>query len=95
MRQRLRVCSWPGQVLLAAMVLMTLAAGLCLFDGDEHGTAGDGAPFDLCLGLAITSVPAVVLAFVAMHDLPFDAPDVVHVVALRGLDPPPKYITSS
>jgi len=72
------------------MVLMTVAIGLCLFDGDEHGTAGGGASFDLCFGLAITCVAAVVLTFVSTHDLPLDPPYVVHAVPLRRLDPPPK-----
>jgi hypothetical protein len=38
------------------MVLMTIAVGLYLFDGDEHETADSGAAFDLCFGLAITSI---------------------------------------
>ena len=72
------------------MVLMTIAVGLCLFDGDEHETADSGAAFDLCFGLAITSIAAVVLAFVSMHDLPVDPRNVVHAVPLRRLDSPPK-----
>ena len=82
-------------MLLAGMVVMILAAGLCLFDGDEHGTAGDGASFDLCLGLAITSVAAFILAFVTTYELPLDPPYVVHAVPLRGLDPPPKSVSLS
>jgi hypothetical protein len=73
------------------MVLMTIAVGLCLFDDDEHGTADSGASFDLCFGLAITSIAAVVLAFVSMHDLPVDPPNMVDAVPLRRLDPPPKF----
>jgi hypothetical protein len=91
MRQRLLVKSWPGRVLLAAMVVVTIAAGLCLFDGDEHETADHGASFDLCFGLAITSIAAVVLAFGSLHDLPVEPPYVVHAVSLRRLDPPPKF----
>jgi hypothetical protein len=72
------------------MVVVTIAVGLCLFDGDEHETADHGASFDLCFGLAIISTAAVVLAFVSMHDLPVDPPYVVHAVPLRRLDPPPK-----
>ena len=73
------------------MVLLTIAVGLCLFDGNEHGTADSGESFDLCFGLAITCIPAVVLAFVPIHGLPVDPPDVVHAVLLRRLDPPPKF----
>jgi hypothetical protein len=90
MRQCLLGKSWPGRVLLAAMIVVTIAAGLCLFDGDEHGTAHSGASFDHCCGPAITSIAAVVLAFVSMHDVPVDPPHVVHAVPLRRLDPPPK-----
>lgn len=90
MRQRLFVKSWPERLLVAAMVLVTIAVGLCLFDGDEHGTADSGASFDLCFGLAITSIAAVVLAFVSMHDVPVDPTYAIHAVPLRRLDPPPK-----
>ena len=90
MRQRLFRKRWPGRVFLAAMVLVTIAVGLCLFDGDEHETADSGASFDLCFGLAITPTAAVVLAFLSMHDVPVDPPYVVHAVPLRRLDPPPK-----
>jgi len=90
MRQRLLVKSWFGRVLLVAMVFVTIAVGLCLFDGDEHGTAHSGACFDLCFGLAINSIGAVVLAFESMQDLPVDPSSVVHAVPLRRLDPPPK-----
>ena len=90
MRQRLLLKSWPGRVLLAAMVLVTIAIGLCLFDGDEHETADSGASSDLCFGLAISPIAAVVLTFVSMHDVPVDPPYVVHAVPLRRLDPPPK-----
>ena len=72
------------------MILVTIGVGLCLFDGDEHETADSGASFDLCFGLAITSIAAVVLAFVSMHDVPVDPTYVVHAVPLRRLDPPPK-----
>jgi hypothetical protein len=90
MRQRLVLKGWPGRVFLAAMVLMTIAVGLCLFDGDEHETADSGASFDLCFGLAINSIAAVVLAFVSVHDLPVDPRNVIYGVPLRQLDPPPK-----
>jgi len=90
MRQRLLLKSWFGRVFLAAMVLVTIAVGFCLCDGDEHEMADSCASFDLCFGLAINSIAAVVLAFVSMHDLPVDPPGVVHAVPLRRLDPPPK-----
>ena len=90
MRQRLLTQSWPGRVLLAGMILLTIEVGLCLFDGDEHATSDSGASFDLCFGLAITSIAGVVPAFVSMHDVPVDPPYMVHAVPLRRLDPPPK-----
>lgn len=95
MRQRLLVKSWFGRVLLVAMVFVTIAIGLCLFDGDEHETAHNGACFDLCFGLAINAIGAVVLAFESMQDLPVDPPSVVHAVPLRRLDPPPKSLSLS
>ena len=81
---------WPGRVLLGLMVLVIVAVGLCLFHGDEHGSAHDGACLDLCSGLAITSVAMIVLAFVPIHELFVDPPYVVHAVPLHRLDPPPK-----
>lgn len=90
MRQALRVNTWPGSALVAAMVLLTLGIGFCLFDGDDHSAADDGVSFDLCIGLAVVSVSVVLLVFVLAHTLAIDPPYVLHVVPLHRPDPPPK-----
>src|SRR5262245_20631888 len=92
MRQRFFGQIWARRVLLAGMVLVTIAVGFCLFDGDEHGpTVGHGDPsFDLCLGLAITSIVAAALRLATMHALPAAPAYVVHEAPSRALDPPPK-----
>jgi hypothetical protein len=90
MRQRLLLKTGLGESSSPPWSWSTIAVGFCLFDGDEHGTADSCASFDLCFGLAINSIAAVVLAFVSMHDLPVDPRSVVHAVPLRRLDPPPK-----
>jgi hypothetical protein len=78
---------WPGQALLIAMVLLILGVGLCLFDGDE---GDDGMCVDLCRGLAMFSVAAVVLVIGPIHLLPIDLPAIAYATSLRRLDPPPK-----
>jgi hypothetical protein len=78
---------WPGQALMIAMVLLTLGVGLCLFDGDG---GGKGMCVDLCLGLAMFSVAAVVLVIGLIHLLPIDLPAMAYATSLRRLDPPPK-----
>ena len=89
MRQTFQVNRCPGRVLIAAMALLTLGIGFCLFDGDDHD-AVDSVAFDLCLGLAIVSIAVAVLTVVLVHSLVVDPPYVVHAISLHGLDPPPK-----
>jgi hypothetical protein len=80
-------------MLVAAMVLVTLAVGFCLFDGDEHGTADDGASLDLCFGLALASIAVLMLELVPVHTLSVDPPYLARAVPRRRLDPPPKSST--
>ena len=87
MRRLFRMDGWPGQALLIAMVLLTLGVGLCLFDGAE---GDNGMCVDLCLGLAMFSVAAVVLVIGLIHLLPIDLPAIAYATSLRRLDPPPK-----
>jgi hypothetical protein len=89
MRQTFQVHRSSGRVLIAAMVLLTLGIGLCLFDVDDHHAA-DGVSFDLCLGLAIVSIAVVVLTVVLVHPLVADPRYVLHAVPLHRLDPPPR-----
>ena len=88
MRRLFRMDGWPGRALLIAMALLTLGVALCLFDGDE---AGNGMCVDLCLGLAMFSVAAVVLVTGVIHRLPIDLPAMAYATSLRRLDPPPKH----
>lgn len=86
MRRLFRMDGWPGQALLIGMVLLTLGLGLCLFDGDE---GDNGMSVDLCLGLAMFSVAAVVLVISLIHLLSIDLPTIARAVSLHRLDPPP------
>ena len=73
---------WPGRVFLIAMVVLTLAVGLCLFDDEMNS--------DLCCGLAIFSVAVFLAALGPVYLLSSSPPSAVYAVALRRLDPPPK-----
>jgi len=87
MRRLFRMDGWTGQALLIATALLVLGVGLCLFDGHEGGNA---LCVDLCLGLAMFSVAAVVLVIGLIHLLPVDLPAIAYATSLRRLDPPPK-----
>lgn len=82
MRRRLGMGRWPRQVLLIAMVALTLAIGLCLFD-DEMSS-------DVCCVLAIFSVAVFLAALGPVHTLSTSRFCAVYAVSLRRLDPPPK-----
>lgn len=83
MRHQLRMDGWAGRAFLIAMVGLTLAVGLCLFDDDEMNS-------DLCCGLAIVSVAVLMATLGPVHLLSSDPRWVVYAVAPRRLDPPPK-----
>jgi hypothetical protein len=74
---------WPGRVLLVAMVALTLAVGLCLFDDDEMNS-------DLCCGLAISSAAVFLATLGPVHLLSSGPRWAVYAVSLRRLDPPPR-----
>lgn len=82
--------SWWLRGASVAVVLLTLATGLCLFDQDEDGASHIVLP-DLCLGtlaVAITVMPlAPLLAVGWAVNLPFAG---AYEVALYSSDPPPK-----
>jgi hypothetical protein len=47
---RIRIAeSWRGCGVVLAMMLVTVALGFCVFDGDDHG---QGCSLDLCLNTA-------------------------------------------
>ena len=83
MKDRLRMDAWVGRVFLIAMVALTVAVGLCLFDDDEMCT-------NLCTGLATFSVAMFLATLGAVQPLPSDPRCAVYVVSLHRPDPPPK-----
>lgn len=89
MGTRLQVYKWSGRVLLLVLALLSVGAGLCLFDAHQHDGA-DGASFDLCLGFAIVSVGMVSFISVLIETMLLDPPLLLHAVPLHRLDPPPK-----
>jgi hypothetical protein len=68
------------------MTLLTLAAGSCLFDGDEM----DHVSVDLCQALALFSTAVVVLAAARIQLLAADPRPGTYTASVRRLDPPPK-----
>jgi hypothetical protein len=51
--------SWAARAVLAAMVLLVLTIGCCVFDGDDHDSMDNHASLDLCLGMMSVSLPIV------------------------------------
>ena len=86
MRRQLRLDKPSGQALLVLMTLLTLAAGSCLFDGDEM----DHVSVDLCQALALFSTAVVVLAATRIQLLSADPRPGTYAASVRRLDPPPK-----
>jgi hypothetical protein len=83
--------AWLG-VLAVGAVLLTVGAGLCLFDG-AHGDADEhGMSVDLCLGLLVVSVGVPLLAGLPETgcSLSIALSGVVTVVPLVPA-PPPKF----
>lgn len=76
--------------MVIAIVLLTVAAGFCLFDQDDHGAAGHQVP-DLCLGMLAASV--TVLPFVGLLAVGWtvNPPAVAaYVVGRHVPEPPPR-----
>lgn len=74
---------------MLVLALLTLAAGFCLFDGDE---TDNGTSFDLCatLAMAISSLALILLVLGRLEPVSADPLQAVHGVSLQRLDPPPK-----
>ena len=87
MRDQLRANVWAGRMFIIAMVALTVAVGLCLFDDDDMCS-------NLCTGLAMFSVAIVVATLGAVQPLPSGPRCAVYVVSLHRLDPPPKSVLS-
>lgn len=82
-----RIDGWPGRALPIALIVLTLAAGLCLCDDDEMA---NGMSVELCLGLAVLCVAVVVLVVALISPLSVDLPYRAYAVLLLRPDPPPR-----
>jgi hypothetical protein len=71
-----------GRAGILGLAFLTLAVGLCLFDGDETGTPGHLSPPDLCGGLALFVFAVTLLGLAARGDV-FVSPAAA-TSALRG-----------
>ena len=86
--------SWTARVAVAAMALLVVAIGCCVFDRSDHDGMDDHASLDLCLGMATVSLPIVLTGGLPVAGL--TAPyQVAHVLSLSPHvpAPPPKPIS--
>jgi hypothetical protein len=82
--------AWWVRGVVVAVVLLVLAAGLCLLDGDDHDTAGQLVP-DLCLSVLAVSLTVMPFAGLLAVGWTRNAPDVAAYVVARHIpDPPPR-----
>ncbi len=96
MYRRARTTRWPSQVaviVLAAAV--TLAIGLCLFDGHQDEMSHHGMSPDLCLGLIVLAFAVTLLGLAEIDRLPAELLCPVRAVSVHRLDPPPKSVPIS
>ena len=76
--------------MVSAVALLMLATGFCLFDQDDHGTAGQLMP-DLCLGMLAVSPTAMPCARLLAVGWTLNAPAIAPYVVARAIpDPPPR-----
>jgi hypothetical protein len=94
MTRRLRRKTWPWQAAIVALAVLTLAAGLCLFDDDGAGTDHD-ITRDLCGGLLAPALTLTLLALIALSPVLVESLPPVSAVTVRRLDPPPKSLQLS
>ena len=81
--------AWWIRGMVIAVALLTLATGFCLFDQDDHGTAGQ-LP-DLCLGMLAVSLTVIPFARLLAVGWTVSAPAVAAYVVARHIpDPPPR-----
>jgi len=92
MRQGLLKNKWSGRLVLAALAALTLALGLCLFDGSQLGMDGHhGMSPDYCAGLVtLTTILPTLLWLATIGCLLAEVARPVYAVSLVCLDPPPK-----
>ena len=92
---RLRRRTWPWQVAVVALAIVTVAVGLCLFDDDGAGTDDHAVARDLCGGVLVSLVTVTLLALTVLHPVLVASLGPVSAVTLRRLDPPPKSLPLS
>lgn len=77
--------------MVIAVALLTVAAGFCLFDQDDHDGADHAVAPDLCLGMLAVSLMAIPFLLYFTAGWTVTAPVVAaYIVALRIPDPPPR-----
>lgn len=75
---------------MIVVALLTLATSFCLFDQDNHGTAGQLVP-DLCLGMLAVSLTVMPFAQLLAVGWTLNSPAVAAYVVARHIpDPPPR-----
>jgi hypothetical protein len=79
-----------GRAVIVGLAFLTLAAGLCLFDGDETGTPGHLSPPDLCGGLALFVFAVTLLGLAARGDVFVSPAAATYRASRRRLEPPPR-----
>jgi hypothetical protein len=82
--------TWAGRIAVVSVVFLTLAIGLCLFDGDHVGMTGDHFSPDLCGDLALFSFAVTLLGLVAVWQICLVLVRPLHDPSPRRLAPPPK-----
>jgi hypothetical protein len=86
--------SWTARVAIAAMAVLVVAVGCCLFDRHDHDDMDQHASLDLCLGMAAVSLPIVVTGGLPVAGL-IAAYQVAHVPSFSPHvpAPPPKLLS--
>lgn len=92
---RLRRRTWPWQVAVVALAVLTVAVGLCLFDDDGAGTDDHDISRDLCGGFLASALSVMLLAPTVLNPVLVESLRPVSAVTLRRLDPPPKSLPLS
>lgn len=83
--------AWWVRGAAAAVALLALAAGVCVFDQDGGGAGGRGTPLDLCLALLAVSLAVMPLVRLEAGGWAVSLPLAgAYDVALYSSDPPPK-----
>jgi hypothetical protein len=81
----------PARVVATVLVVLVLAVGFCVFDGDHDGSGHHAMPPDLCAGLLVASATILMLIGpVPGGWLVVEGRPVARAITTRLLEPPPK-----